>query len=267
MFVHGIGIGLYAYVDFIQQLALTGLDDDTDGQVGIIALELLPIGGWICPALPSAAVLRGEIQNIIKSHGWGDFVLVGHSFGSAVAANILRDSEVAKRVKATVLIDPICFLLHLPDVAYNFTRRAPSRANEHMLHYFASQDMMTSHTLARRFFWSEHVIFKEELKDLSVTVVLSGQDLIVPAKVVWTYLTGKDMVQSTSTPGSAGNGSNGDTEWRDGRLRVLWFEKFDHAGMFASKGARRGVAKIAQEYSRAPLSNVSDHDSDSEAHV
>lgn len=41
-------------------------------------------------------------------------------YGSALAASILRDPVFSKSVRAAVLMDPICFLLHLPDVAYNF---------------------------------------------------------------------------------------------------------------------------------------------------
>lgn len=36
---------------------------------------------------------------------------------------MLRDKAFAKRIEATVLMDPICFMLHLPDVAYNFVHR------------------------------------------------------------------------------------------------------------------------------------------------
>ncbi|KAI0244982.1 hypothetical protein BJV78DRAFT_1287169 [Lactifluus subvellereus] len=38
---------------------------------------------------------------------------------------------------ATLLIDPIPFLLHYPTVAYNFVYRQPRRANEWQLWYFA----------------------------------------------------------------------------------------------------------------------------------
>lgn len=41
-------------------------------------------------------------------------------YGTAIAATILRSTKLSKQVKAAVLMDPICFLLHLPDVAYNF---------------------------------------------------------------------------------------------------------------------------------------------------
>ena len=107
-----------------------------------------------------------------------------------------------------------------------------------MLYYFSSQDMMISHTLARHFFWKEFVLFKDDIAPgIPLTVTLSGQDLIVPTTDVWEYLT--------DTPMSEGNGnerSTDDAEWENGRLKVLWFGKFNHASLFSSKGARRGMA-------------------------
>nr|POE74322.1 hypothetical protein CFP56_70797 [Quercus suber] len=252
LFVHGINVGLYAYVDFLEQLAssTSGKTGPTDGDVGILAVELLPIGSSICPPLPLAADLRSEIRDILRAHEWEDFVVVGHSFGTAVVANMLRDPEFSTRIKASLLMDPICFLLHLPDVAFNFTRRLPSRANEFMLHYFSSQDLLISHTLARRFFWSDHTMWKEDIEQLPLTVILSGQDLIVPTRAVWRYLTETDVVVRDTESSRLQHGRAGEVEWVHGSVRVLWFDAFDHAGLFASKGARRAVARIALQYSQ-----------------
>lgn len=42
-------------------------------------------------------------------------------YGSAIAATILRDPTFpSKSVRMAFLLDPISFMLHLPDVAYNF---------------------------------------------------------------------------------------------------------------------------------------------------
>lgn len=113
-----------------------------------------------------------------------------------------------------------------------------------MLHYFSSQDMMISHTLARHFFWNEWNLWKEDISNLPVTVSISGQDLIVPTKDVWSYLTSGTQHK---TSGAAGLGE--DAEWKSEKLQVLWFEAFDHAGLFMSKAARRAIALVIQQYS------------------
>lgn len=91
---------------------------------------------------------------------------------------------------------------------------------------------MISHTLARRFFWNQLILFKQDLpSEMPLTVTLSGRDLIVPTREVWSYFTGADVPVGR------------DAEWQEGNLRVLWFDKLDHAGIFAAKGVRRGVAR------------------------
>ena len=101
---------------------------------------------------------------------------------------MLKSERTAKKIGPVVLIDPITIMLHLPDVAYNFTRRQPTEANEHQLYYFASMDMGVSHTLARSFFWSDVILWKKDLGDRRVTFSLAQRDLIVNAEAVGRYL-------------------------------------------------------------------------------
>ena len=133
------------------------------------------------------------------------------------------------------------------------TRREPSEANERMLYYFASQDMMISHTLARHFFWSEYILWKEDIADLPLTVTLSGKDLIVPKEAVWRYLTGS-TVHETSTHAETDLDQR-TKQFERGQMTVLWFEDFDHAGLFASKGACRGVARLTAEYCQGSVAD------------
>jgi hypothetical protein len=106
-----------------------------------------------------------------------------------------------------------------------------------MLYYFASQDMMISHTLARRFFWNQCILFKDDVPpNMPILVSLSGQDLIVPTRNVWPYLTGKAVPEQE------------DAVWTNGRLRVRWFDSLDHAGLFAAKAQRRQIAAEVRNY-------------------
>ncbi len=113
---------MYAYVTFLLELSkhLASEDDDDEGEIGIVALEIPSVSARICSPALAADDMRQELKAILEKHGWDDFVLVGHSYGTAIAASIIRDPAFAGRVRAAVLMDPICFLLHLPDVAYNF---------------------------------------------------------------------------------------------------------------------------------------------------
>ena len=121
-----------------------------------------------------------------------------------------------------------------------------------MLYYFSSQDMMISHTLARRFFWSQYILWKEDIADFPLTATLSGQDIIVPTQAVWNYLTLSTAEGDGCPPPDRDvdkTEDDGTTEWKEGRLKVLWFENFNHADLFTSKGHRRAMARIIQDYS------------------
>lgn len=112
--------------------------------------------------------------------------------------------------------------------------RKPSGANEHQLSYFASKDMGVSHTLSRCFFWNENILWKEDLTDRKVTVVLCERDLIVDTKTVREYL--------------AGEGKWEDTLQMSNNLDVLWFEGIDHAQVFDRMGDRKRLLSVLRRY-------------------
>ncbi|KAI1081476.1 hypothetical protein F5B20DRAFT_66553 [Whalleya microplaca] len=241
LFIHGIGIGLYPYVNFLSELNAQISEDSPDGQVGIIAVEIMSVSFRIT----SESMLKGEmceeIDSILKAHGWDKFVLVSHSYGSIIATHLLHTSHIAEKIGPILFIDPVSFLLHLPDVAYNFMCRKPTRANEHQLSYFASKDMGVSHTLSRRFFWADNIMWKEDLKNHHVTVSLAGRDLIVDAKVIAAYLIGEE----NWTP-EAGGSDYG--VWKGDTLGVLWFQQLDHAQVFDKKRTRAKLVSVVQKY-------------------
>ena len=100
--------------------------------------------------------------------------------------------------------------------------------------------MGVAHTLSRTFFWSQNILWKEDLLKHDATVFLSGKDSIISAPKVRVYLedaTGgeedlidgpdqqnqlatKDLEQST------------DSEYRNDCLGVVWCANLDHGGAF-----------------------------------
>lgn len=240
LFIHGIGIGLYPYVHFLDELNRANIPQSDDDEVGIIVLELMPISFRITTQMPSQAELCAQIHSILRKHNWDRFVLVAHSYGTVVASHLLRNANLGSRITATLLVDPVVFLLHLPDVAYNFTHRLPERANEHQLHYFASMDMGVSHTLARHFFWSENILWKEDIQGRKVTVVLGGQDLIVNADAVGRYLTDTKDVDT--------EGLWKKRAWAKDGLNLIWLDDLDHAQVFEQKPTRTLLVDVLLSY-------------------
>lgn len=246
LFIHGIGIGLYPYTNFLGELAKE-LEND---EVGIIALEIMPVSFRITHSALDKDTMTREILRIIKHHRWTKFVLVSHSYGSIIAAHLLKSALASLYVGPVVFIDPIAFLLHLPDVTYNFTARQPVRANEYQLWYFASKDIGVAHTLAKRFSWNENIIWKEDLGERNVTVVLSGQDLIVDTETVGQYLSSPEG--SLTTCKEAATSTRSDAwkrkPWVGSGLEILWYEHQDHAQVFDWKETRRPMLKAISVY-------------------
>ena len=98
--------------------------------------------------------------------------------------------------------------------------------------------MGVAHTLARRFFWSENILWKEDIAHRRITVSLGGKDLIVDSKSVGRYL--------------ARDGGNGDAwkgqEWMGEGTDLLWFEELDHAQVFDSRGRRKLLVDVVSAY-------------------
>lgn len=292
MFIHGIGIGLYPYTNFLSQLnSVSGVESaDPDEQVGIIAIEIMPVSFRITHSALSRAEMCSEIEQILLNHltPGQKCVLVSHSYGSVITTHLLKTPSTAKLVGPVVLIDPVSILLHLPDVAYNFTRRQPEKANEYQLYYFASMDMGVSHTLSRHFFWNENVLWKKDLKGRRVTVSLSGRDLIVDTEAVGRYLSedstfenghsvgngndngilidfeGRDDPEEStmSLRGGESHGVSGrktsevdvdEKEWKSRPwlgtgIDVLWFKDLDHAQVFDKHDTRQRIINAISTY-------------------
>ncbi|KAF5539740.1 alpha beta hydrolase fold family [Fusarium napiforme] len=240
VFFHGIGIGLWTYVRFLAGLHKTG---DGNGSVGVIALEILPISFRLTPAIIDKAEFLAHMTSILEHHCWHKFALVSHSYGSVLTTHMLHDPNFQHRVPSVVLIDPVTIMLHLPDVAYNFTRRKPRRANEWQLWYFASTDPGVALCLGRHFFWRENILWKEDLLGTQsdghharhVAVTLSGRDLIVDTTAVAEYL-GVDL----------GIGRNGMVAESHNGVEVVMFPKLDHAQVFDDRLSRESVIQMVR---------------------
>lgn len=290
VFLHGIGIGLYPYTPFFKELnefKKAGFSR-VDEQIGIIAIESLDISFRLTDPPANRKDTCAEIEQILMNHFPPNqqFVFVAHSFGTNIVSYLLKNPSTAKYINSIVLIDPIPILLHLPSVAYNFTKKIPSKANEHQLNYFATMDMGVARTLSRHFHWSEAILWKETLENRNITVSLCGRDLIVDTESVGRYLsTGytdecktpdsdndyghseeKKLLTYRNTP-PVGNNIQRDRikgraqmelindewkfrSWRGTGIDILWFGNLDHAQAFDKYSTRRSLLNVIRSYCR-----------------
>ncbi|KAI0595526.1 hypothetical protein F4775DRAFT_365735 [Biscogniauxia sp. FL1348] len=276
VFLHGIGIGLSTYMPYLAELNPN--PSETEGQIGIIAIEILPISFRLTSAPLSKTEFLDQITAILATHGWDKFVLAAHSYGTFLATHMLQSGTLGPQIDSVLLMDPVSILLHLPDVAYNFTRRQPRQANEWQLWYFASMDPGVAHCLGRHFFWKDNIAWKEDLVQVvgkssvdggisngnrtgerrrrKVAVCLAERDLIVDTIAVARYLAGGDdwmaVVDEDWQRGSPGSAEQDDVLGRgyltsDG-IEILWFPGLDHAQAFDSTRYRNRLSSITRRY-------------------
>lgn len=220
---------------------------ELDPEVGVLLIELLPISSRITarPVMHRLAMLDA-FYDTTRAMGIKEAVLVSHSYGTVVAGHILRSqqthADLPTRISSYCFIDPIPFLLHFPDITYNFLYRQPKDANEWLLWFFASQDADIGRALRRHFFWTENILFKEQLEKEKVAVVLSGSDQIVPSGDVWKYLTGEEIRGEEESP----------DRWvsSDSALEVTYYPQADHATVFNRWSTRKGVAEVIDRLCR-----------------
>ncbi|CEI67841.1 unnamed protein product [Fusarium venenatum] len=193
LFIHGIGVGLYPYINFLADINGVINENPSDGQVGIIAIEIMSISSRITYQAMLKEQICNEIRRILTAHGWEKCVLVSHS--------------------------------------------RPSQTNEHLLSYFGSKDIGISHTLFRRFFWADNVLWKEDIQDRPATVVLAGRDCVIDTKTIRAYLLGLDKWALVTTDLM-------DRGRKDEGLDVIWFQDLDHGQVFDEKRTRSSLVKV-----------------------
>jgi hypothetical protein len=79
LFVHGIGIGLYPYINFLAELNSDGKTARSSGELGTIAVEIMSVSFRIANETLEKGKMCHEIECILREHDWEEFVLVSHS--------------------------------------------------------------------------------------------------------------------------------------------------------------------------------------------
>lgn len=269
--MHGVGIGLQAYVEWLNLLDLDlNKNSAEDDKVGILALEFMPISSRLTHPVPQREEFNRQLLEIFDKHGFEQVVLVNHSYGSIASSHILTDDTVAARISAVLTIDPVTILLHLPDVAFNFTIRKPRTANEWQLWYFASKDPGTAHTLGRHLFWYESVLWRDRIEELvsrgmKFTASLSKRDLIVDTPAVARYLLQHDkpdpvVVQNGNRKtmqlqdakyGTDDFDASSLPPWKGQGLEILWWPEYDHAQVMDHVASRAKLISVISQYCRS----------------
>jgi hypothetical protein len=112
--------------------------------------------------------------------------------------------------------------------------------------------MGVAHTLSRTFFWSENILWKEDISDRQVSIFLGARDLIVDTKQVGIYLRGLHGMMGDGW-NEDGSREGGEDEWTasNGLLKVVWADELDHAQIFDSRTRLPVLVDEVLRHSRA----------------
>ena len=94
----------------------------------------------------------------------------------------------------------------------------------------------------RCFFWSENILWKDDMRGRQVTVSLAEKDLIVDTEAVGRYLAGDQSEKPLTEDWKH-------RVWKGRGLDILWFAELDHAQVFDSKRNCERLANVIRNYS------------------
>ena len=237
VFVHGIGIGFLHYL-----LLLARLPRGSD----VYLVEWPHVCMQVVERVAPIDTTVQDLAMLLRADGHTSHgaLFVGHSLGSTLVAWMLHDATARALIKATVLLDPVTFMLIAPGIAFNFLHRKPASPFELLMHFFVSRELFIAHTLSRHFSWSHNVLFPNDdlpsgrtLERISgadagvapSVIVLSGDDAIVPARETADYLERCRAERQTQ------QGKQGQAAQRGGSFEVVWLEGVQHGEVVMHK--------------------------------
>lgn len=175
VFLHGVGLGVLPYLDFICALVCTGHP--------VIVVEYRHVAMRLCMKIPSCDEVASSVIAILDQIGVGRACFVSHSYGTFVLSRIVKAH--GDRVHSACFIDPVCIGMFLPRLLSTFVYR-PARTDT-LLHYVkdvarlsVSRELGITAAMCRNFLWSDINLWPSELSSACSLVVFSGQDVLVP---------------------------------------------------------------------------------------
>eukprot|EP00392_Amoebophrya_sp_AT5.2_P014755 g14916.t1 len=162
---------------------------------------------------------------------------IGHSYGSFILSWVLKRQP--KLVKYLSFLDPICFLMQMPDVVYNAGYRTPPHYAALLLRTFIMREPHIANTLARALWPNEVHLYVEDIGEhIPTLVALCGLDGLIPAHSVKLYLEQHRAAKAGGGP--SGRGTN---------IDIAWFPSLGHAEWvgFADPFTTRKIAGPARQ--------------------
>jgi pimeloyl-ACP methyl ester carboxylesterase len=181
LFFHGISPG--GHPMYLPML-LQGIARDK--RRGLIIVDNPSISWRISfHAFTEQETLRG-IQDVLDAcQIHQQFILAGHSYGTAPMTWVIHDPVLRHRISQVLLMDPITILLSEPSVVRNFFY---AEAKSEIL-TMAATEVFTQYHCRRHMHWYNTELWLEDIPEhVPITIVLAGQDEIVNANRIRSHI-------------------------------------------------------------------------------
>ena len=230
LFFHGVGMGLIMYLPLVRnvmaRLRGTGCARD------VILLDMPHVSMRWTAHIPTFDNIADDVAEMVALMGYGRVDVAGHSYGSFCCARIIQ--KYPALVRSSLLIDPVCFLLILPNIVSNFLIKGARNPFTHSVStflrdfvriFFCSREEGIAYTFSRNFYWHQVCLWMNEIP-ARTTVVLSSEDELVPGKELMRYLTREKNREDF--PGK--------------QPRTIWLDGQNHAGFLGHPRLLREMA-------------------------
>jgi len=186
VFFHGVG-GMPAYANVLKGLSAFG--------VPVIGVEMNYVSLHMAPSVPSIDEHVAAFEKILNDNGYEKAIIIGHSWGTNVMSWLVQ--SVAHRIESAVFCDPVCFMLHLRDITFNWFYAKSEATNklekeEEPLVTVAGivslvqTELCSVNTIARNVVWARNILWPAEIEntDIDTLVLCSTEDHIVPSLAI-----------------------------------------------------------------------------------
>ncbi|KAJ3314136.1 hypothetical protein HDV04_000908 [Boothiomyces sp. JEL0838] len=179
VFFHGIGIGVAAYIRFINALV------KRFPKRTIILFEMPSIAMKLNLSYCLPKEYSEKVASRLNELGLRNNILIGHSLGTMCIR--WMDLYYPELVQARIFIDPVCFALWTHHIAKNYIYRDPKTIGERVMLYLTAMEPGIATYLRRYFVWFENTYFSSHLPK-NASIFLAEKDEIVDSMYVKDYL-------------------------------------------------------------------------------
>ncbi|VVU94962.1 hypothetical protein CPAV1605_687 [seawater metagenome] len=224
-FLHGLGIGIIPYLDFIIDMAKDRLVIcPVLPNISNVYFHPLKFNLKRNDFFPSFDIIYQEINQIIELHKFNKFDIVSHSFGTFIQSSLILESSFRSRLRKKIFIDPVCFHSNLTKVLKSVDQKKMDRGSNilgEITHYFVYLDVYVKYATKRNLFSMEFLWGNYRYLDENTLIILSGNDSITASDEIF-----EDIYK-------AGYGD-----------KVEWLENANHGDLFMTSKWPHTIKRI-----------------------